>query len=47
LLAREAIGAVKPAIISLLTAGVTAKAAKPTQDEMEAAAESADAKQGE
>ena len=46
LLAREAIGAVKPAIISLLTAGVTAKAAKPSQEEMEAAAESADAKQG-
>ena len=47
LLAREAIGAVKPAIISLLTAGVTAKAAKPTQEEMEAAAETADARQGE
>ena len=47
LLAREAIGAVKPAIISLLTAGVTAKAAKPSQEEMEAAAETADARQGE
>ena len=45
LIAREAIGAVKPAIISLLTAGVTAKAAKPSDDEMEAAASRQDAKQ--
>jgi len=45
LIAREAIGAVKPAIISLLTAGVTAKAAKPSDEEMEAAAAREDAKQ--
>lgn len=38
MLTRELIGAVKPAIISLLTAGVTAKAAKPSEEEMEAAA---------
>jgi len=46
LIAREAIGAVKPAIISLLTAGVTAKAAKPSDEDMEAAAAREDAKQG-
>jgi len=45
LIAREAIGAVKPAIISLLTAGVTAKAAKPSDEEMEAAAAREDEKQ--
>lgn len=45
LIAREAISAVKPAIISLLTAGVTAKAAKPSDEEMEAAAAREDAKQ--
>jgi len=45
LIAREAIAAVKPAIISLLTAGVTAKAAKPSDDDMEAAAARQDAKQ--
>lgn len=41
LLAREAIGAVKPVLISMLTA----QAAKPSQEDMEAAAENADAKQ--
>lgn len=34
----EVIGAIKPAVISLLTAGVTAQAAKPTPEEMKAAA---------
>ncbi len=37
-LARELIGAVKPAVISLLTAGVTAAQTKPTEAEMRAAA---------
>lgn len=41
LVAREAIGAIKPVLISMLTA----QAAKPSQEDMEAAAESADAKQ--
>lgn len=41
LVAREAIGAIKPVLISMLTAQV----AKPSQQDMEAAAESADAKQ--
>ena len=38
----EAIKAVRPALISLLTAGVTAKAAKPSQEEMQAAAAAED-----
>ena len=42
----EAIKAVRPALISLLTAGVTAKAAKPSQEEMQAAAAAEDQKQG-
>lgn len=37
-LATEALEAVKPALLSALTAGVTAKAAKPTEEEMKAAA---------
>jgi len=41
----EAIKAVRPALISLLTAGITAKAAKPSEQEMEAAAASEDQKQ--
>lgn len=41
----EAIKAVRPALISLLTAGVTAKAAKPSEQEMEAAAAAEDQKQ--
>ena len=41
----EAIKAVRPALISLLTAGVTAKAAKPTQEEMQAAAAQEDQNQ--
>ena len=41
----EAIKAVRPALISLLTAGVTAKAAKPSQEEMQAAAAAEDQKQ--
>ena len=38
----EAIKAVRPALISLLTAGVTAKAAKPSEEEMKAAAAAED-----
>jgi len=38
----EAIKAVRPALISLLTAGVTAKAARPSEDEMKAAAAAED-----
>lgn len=34
----EALKAVRPALISLLTAGVTAKAARPSEEEMKAAA---------
>ena len=41
----EAIKAVRPALISLLTAGVTAKAAKPSQEEMQAAAAAEDQNQ--
>ena len=41
----EAIKAVRPALISLLTAGVTAKAAKPTPEEMQAAAAQEDQNQ--
>ena len=41
----EAIKAVRPALISLLTAGVTAKAAKPSQEEMQAAAAAEDSNQ--
>src|SRR4029453_19540721 len=41
----EAIKAVRPALISLLTAGMTAKAAKPSQEEMQAAAAAEDTKQ--
>jgi hypothetical protein len=41
----EVIKAVQPAILSMLTAGVTAKATKPSQEEMEAAAASEDQKQ--
>lgn len=39
----ELIGAMKPAVISLLTAGVTATASKPTQSEMQAAAAAGEA----
>ena len=38
----EAIKAVRPALISLLTAGVTAKASKPSQEEMQQAAATED-----
>jgi len=38
----EAIKAVRPALISLLTAGVTAKATKPSEEEMKAAAAAED-----
>lgn len=38
----EAIKAVRPALISLLTAGVTAKASKPSEEEMKAAAAAED-----
>ncbi len=38
----EVIGALKPALVSLLTAGVTATAAKPSQSEMQAAAAAED-----
>ena len=41
----EVIGAVKPALISLLTSGVTASAVKPSQSEMQAAAAAEDQKQ--
>jgi hypothetical protein len=41
----EAIKAVRPALISLLTAGVTAKASKPSEEEMKAAAAAEDADQ--
>lgn len=34
----EVVGAIKPALISLLTSSVTASAVKPTQAEMQAAA---------
>ena len=42
----EVIGAIKPAVISLLTSGVTASAVKPTQAEMQAAAAQEDANAG-
>jgi hypothetical protein len=35
---REVIAAVRPALVSLLTAGVTAHASKPSEEEMQAAA---------
>lgn len=38
----ELIGALKPAVVSLLTAGVTATATKPSQSEMQAAAAAED-----
>ena len=38
----EVIKAVQPAVVSLLTAGVTAQAAKPSQEEMQAAAAAED-----
>ena len=38
----EVIKAVQPALLSMLTAGVTAKAAKPSQEEMQAAAAAED-----
>ena len=38
----EVIGAIKPALISLLTSGVTASAVKPSQAEMQAAAAAED-----
>jgi hypothetical protein len=41
----EVIGAIKPALISLLTSGVTASAVKPTESEMQAAAAKEDADQ--
>ena len=41
----EAIKAVRPALISLLTAGVTAKAAGPSEEEMKAAAAAEDQEQ--
>jgi len=43
----EVIGAVKPALISLLTSGVTASAVKPSQSEMQAAAAAEDANQAD
>ena len=41
----EVVGAIKPALISLLTSGVTASAVKPTEAEMQAAAAQEDANQ--
>jgi hypothetical protein len=41
----ELIGAIKPAVISLLTSGVTASAVKPTEAEMQAAAAKEDTDQ--
>jgi len=41
----EVVGAIKPALISLLTSGVTASAVKPTEAEMQAAAAKEDANQ--
>ena len=41
----EVIGAIKPAVISLLSAGVTAQATKPTPAEMQAAAAAEDQNQ--
>ena len=38
MISRELVKSVQPAIVSLLTAGVTAKAAKPSEQEMENAA---------
>lgn len=43
----EAIKAVRPALISLLTAGVTAKAAKPSPEEMQAQAAAAAEEHGQ
>ena len=42
----EAIKAVRPALISLLTAGVTAKASKPSEEEMQQAAAAGNPNQG-
>jgi hypothetical protein len=42
----EVLKAVRPAVVSLLTAGVTAKAAKPSHEEMKAAAAAEDQEQG-
>ena len=42
----EVVGAIKPALISLLTSGVTASAVKPSQAEMQAAAAAEDQSQG-
>jgi len=39
----EVIKAIQPAILSMLTAGVTAKVAKPSEEEMQAAAAAEDA----
>ena len=39
----ELVGAIKPAVISLLTSGVTASAVKPSEAEMQAAAAKEDA----
>ena len=41
----EVIGAIKPAVVSLLSSGIAAHAAKPSQAEMQAAAAQADASQ--
>ncbi len=41
----EVLKAVRPAVVSLLTAGVTAKAAKPSHEEMKAAAAAEDQEQ--
>lgn len=45
-LARELIATLRPALVSLLTAGVTATAARPSEEEMQAAAAKEDAEQG-
>ena len=42
----EVIGALKPAVVSLLTAGVTAATTKPSHEDMKAAAHAADAERG-
>jgi hypothetical protein len=43
----EVIKTIQPALLSMLTAGVTAQATKPSQEEMQAAAAAEDNKQGE
>jgi hypothetical protein len=45
MLARELIKTLRPALVSLVTAGVAGKVAKPSEDEMKAAAAKEDDEQ--